>query len=192
MPSFSIHIAVCKSYLEKHHDIKNIQDFYIGNIAPDLEDKDKTHYTDPKRTPDNVSDFIKRKVSLYDFLINEQINSDYMKGYFLHLVTDYIFYCTFINKNYLDKVNFAQFHSDLYYSYNLKNNYINQKYQIDYKIFPQKYINKMNEILNECENKTGTDIIPTTRLDKFIEYISKLNLNDYKNKILQNKGNILP
>ena len=126
------------------------------------------------------------------YYLYRPINEIYQEGYFLHLVTDYIFYCTFINKNYLDKVNFAQFHSDLYYSYNLKNNYINQKYQIDYKIFPQKYINKMNEILNECENKTGTDIIPTTRLDKFIEYISKLNLNDYKNKILQNKGNILP
>lgn len=53
MPSFNIHLAVAKRYLDKHNDIKNTLDFYKGSIAPDLtNDKYKTHYTVPRSDSD--------------------------------------------------------------------------------------------------------------------------------------------
>ncbi|MCI8362355.1 MAG: hypothetical protein HFJ41_04385 [Clostridia bacterium] len=35
-------------------------------------------------------------------------------------------------------------------------------------------------------------LLPVDKLDKFIEYVSNISLEKYKNKILQNNTNVLP
>ena len=55
--------------------------FINGIIKPDLIEKEKSHYLDENGTP-----------KLEEFLKDIPLDTDYNKGYFLHLVTDYLFY----------------------------------------------------------------------------------------------------
>ncbi len=65
MPSFNIHLAVAKRYIEKHNDIKNTLDLYKGSIAPDLtNNKNNTHYTAPRKDNDTMSIQLTKKVLL--------------------------------------------------------------------------------------------------------------------------------
>ena len=81
MPGFVVHIAIAQEYLKKHRKAFS-QDFILGSIEPDFSsDKSLSHYgKSPAYT--NLSNFLK----------NTQPNSDFEQGYFLHLVTDYLFY----------------------------------------------------------------------------------------------------
>ena len=63
MASLTIHMAVGKRFIEKQN-IKNIADFYKGNIAPDLaNDKFASHYTGVKEKNDLIL-FLCKKVQL--------------------------------------------------------------------------------------------------------------------------------
>ena len=99
MPGYVIQLAVAKEYLRKNKKELN-KDFLKGSIAPDLTtDKTKTHYgKSPAYT--NLSKSLKQN----------KLESDYDKGAFLHLVTDYLFY----NK-YLEKLEKPQIYKDYDY-----------------------------------------------------------------------------
>ena len=94
MPGFIIHIAVGKEYIKKHeNEIKDVDEFIKGIVAPDLIsilnkeiNKSITHYGKLHN-----KDYIK---NLDTFLQNDKvdINNDYWKGYFIHLITIYCFY----------------------------------------------------------------------------------------------------
>ena len=83
MAGYVIHLAVGEEYLRKHpNEIKSYDEFIQGIIAPDdVKDKSLTHYG-PKSS----------KVNLKNFFEEKDIDSDFNKGYFIHLLTDYIFY----------------------------------------------------------------------------------------------------
>ena len=110
MPGYIIHIAVAKEYAKKHK-IKNVDDFIRGSIAPDFaNDKSTTHYgKSPAYT--NLGNYLKENTIL----------TDYDKGFFLHLITDYLFY----NK-YLNDISKPQ----IYYDYDFLNKEIIDKYEI--------------------------------------------------------------
>ena len=85
MPGYVIHLAVGKIY-EKNNKIKNISSFRKGLIAPDMsDDSPKAHYGTSSSQPD-----LKR------FLSENNDFDEYKEGYFLHLVTDYLFYNCFL------------------------------------------------------------------------------------------------
>ena len=87
MPGYVIHLAVAKVY-EKKYGIKDIKKFEQGVIAPD-QNKNKliSHYGPDSSHP-----------GLEKFLNQKGIEDEFDEGYFLHLVTDYLFYNKFLEK----------------------------------------------------------------------------------------------
>lgn len=147
MPGYVIHIATAQEYLKKQKKEYSI-DFIKGTIAPDLtDDKQKTHYgKSPAYT------------SLNNYVKLNKIDTDFNKGFFLHLITDYLFY----NK-YLEKIEKPQ----LYYDYDFTNGDLVEKYDV--------------KLLKEIESKVffenGIPKILTLDLaSKVIDEVSELNL----------------
>ena len=91
MASFNIHLAIAIKYLEKNK-IKDIVSFFKGNIDPDLvRDKEESHYS-IRADKDNLVKYLSTKIGLINFIKSNNIDKDYNKGIFLHLITDYVFF----------------------------------------------------------------------------------------------------
>lgn len=194
MASFNIHLAVGKRYIEKTKSIKDEKEFYKGIIEPDLvSDKAVSHYTGIK-DKNNLLIYLAQKVQLNEYLKNKSINSDYQKGVFLHLITDYLFFNNFFDYDYLSNISYSEFCKDLYYSYVITNDYLETKYKIDYTEFLNQIKNNIerNKKEKNTSNEIRTNILPFDSLDGFIEYVSEINLEEYKNKIIKNNKNVLP
>lgn len=158
MAGYVIHLAVAEEYLKKHSDFKEDYDEFIeGVIYPDsVTDKSLTHYGRKSS-----------KVILKDFLKENKLENSYKRGYFLHLVTDYLFY----NK-YLDI-----FTKDIYNDYDILNKFLIEKY--DVKI--------PNSIEDKVFYKEGKTILLTKELViKVIDEISDLDLNIIEKEIREN------
>jgi len=193
MASFDIHLAVAKRYIAKNH-INNENDFYEGTIDPDLnDDKNSSHYTE-KKNKNLLIPYLQGKVMLYKFLSENNIDDDYNKGVFLHLITDYLFYNDFFNINYLENVTYEEFIKDLYYSYDCTNEYLKDKYKINLNKFYEKInigVDREKKKKN-INNPSGKNILDFDKLSFFIERVSDINLEKYKDKLLEEKENILP
>lgn len=149
MPGFVIHLAVAQEYLKKHNRKYSLE-FMRGTVAPDFTtDKSKTHYgKSPAYT--NINGFLK----------DNKLDTDYNQGFFLHLVTDYLFY----NK-YLERREKAVLHND----YDLTNKELIEKYDVT-------LIEEVKEIV---QHKEGTPEILTHELVcKVIDEVSDLDLNE--------------
>ena len=96
--------------------------------------------------------------NLARYLKNNKLDTEFNKGCFLHLVTDYLFY----NK-YLDKIEKPQ----IYYDYDYTNEDIVNKYNLE---LPE-------EVSNKVFFKKGTPKILTLELEyKIIEEVSNLDI----------------
>lgn len=160
MAGYVIHLAIAEEYLRKHKDTKeDYEEFIKGVIYPDsVTDKSLTHYG-----------IKSSKVILKDFLQDNEINNSYMRGYFLHLITDYLFY----NK-YLEK-----FSKDIYNDYDILNKRLIEKYNV---VLP---VNIQNNVFY----KEGETKILTMELAiKIIDEISDLNLNAVEKEIRENSN----
>lgn len=158
MAGYVIHLAIAEEYLRKHKDIKeDYEEFIKGVIYPDsVTDKSLTHYG-----------IKSSKVILKDFLQDNEINNSYMRGYFLHLITDYLFY----NK-YLEK-----FTKDIYNDYDILNKRLIEKYNV---VLPENIQN--NVFYEDGETK----ILTMELAIKIIDEISDLNLNAVEKEIRKN------
>lgn len=158
MAGYVIHLAIAEEYLKKHKDVKEDYDEFIkGVIYPDsVTDKSLTHYG-----------IKSSKVILKDFLQDNEINNSYMRGYFLHLITDYLFY----NK-YLEK-----FTKDIYNDYDILNKRLIEKYNV---VLPENIQN--NVFYEDGETK----ILTMELAIKIIDEISDLNLNAVEKEIREN------
>lgn len=190
MAGFHIHIAIGKEYLKKNN-IKDTTSFMKGIIDPDFGNKKATHYSG-EQDKNNLISYLANKVDLYKYLLEHDIDSDYEKGVFLHLITDYEFFNHFFDKNYLSHINYEDFCKDLYYSYDVNNEYLLNKYKID--DFPfmdaiEKDIEKAHKEKNMTDEKR-VNILENEKVDEFIRDTASINLEDYRDKILENKGNI--
>lgn len=82
MAGYVIHLAVAEEYLRNHKQTENYEEFIEGIIFPDsVKDKSETHYA-VKSSKSNLDKFLKDK----------KIDNSFNRGYFLHLLTDYLFY----------------------------------------------------------------------------------------------------
>lgn len=193
MASFNIHLAIAKRYIEKVA-LANTKEFYEGIIEPDLaEDKKMSHYSGNQNKGDLLK-YLENKVQLNLFLKNNDISSSYQKGVFLHLITDYLFFNNFFDNEYLKNISYEEFMKDLYYSYDLVNEYLEDNYNVDCMNFVVKIkdmIEKDKEEKNS-NNEKRDNILPIDKIDKFIEYVSNVSIEDYRNKILKANRNILP
>ena len=93
---------------------------------------------------------------LNQFIQENGISSSYDEGYFLHLVTDYLFYNRFLNK----------WDTAIYDEYDKLNSRLIKKYGI---IIPEDVNKKVKLIDGE------TSIINEEDLCEFIESVSKIN-----------------
>lgn len=157
MPGYVIHIAVAQEYLKKSKLPYSI-DFIKGTIAPDLTNNKKdTHYGK-----------LPRYTNLNEFLTKNELNNDYMKGYFLHLITDYLFY-----NYYLEKTDREQLHSD----YDCLNKKIMDKYNVIL----------VDEVKQKVFFKNDKPVILSEELVyKVIDEVSELNLEQVKQEVLNN------
>lgn len=194
MASFNIHLAIGKRYIEKNSNINNIEEFYKGIIDPDLAINKKVSHYSGKQNKSNILEYLANKVLLNEFLSKETIDTDYQKGIFIHLITDYLFFNNFFEKEYLKNIKYDEFCKNLYYSYNKTNQYIEEKYKIDYLKYADQINNNIDKDNKEKNtiSKIGNNILPYNKLDNFIEYVSNINLEEYKNNIIKFRKNILP
>ena len=185
MASSAIHLAVAKKYYERNN-ISDYDNFIVGSLYPDAaDDKDQAHYTDRNRGTNNVS-YLQSKVNLYSFLKGRKELNDFELGWFLHLVTDYLFFDECFSKEYLLENSYEKFREDLYFAYNCLEKYVSDKYNIDkndYKSYPSEYYPGFE--YKEC-------ILSKEMIDEFIDRVSSIDINEYIKLIKINKANIKP
>lgn len=163
MPGFVIHLATAEQYIKKHSgEIKNKNEFLKGAVAPDMttkENKGITHYGN-----DSAQIFLRK------FLYEREIESDYDKGYFLHLVTDYIFYnklLTHISK-------------EIYNDYDILNQYLMEKYEVEL----------LEEVKYTVFFKDGKlKIVSKELVEQAIELASDNSLSKIKEEIMTSEYN---
>lgn len=163
MAGYIIHISVGEEYIRLHpNEIKNHEEFISGIIYPDsVADKSLTH-CGPKSSKVNLSNFFKDK----------DIDTDFNKGYFLHLVADYLFYNKFL------KV----FSKNIYNDYDILNRELE-------KIFN---VNVPNEIKDKVLYKSGqTQILNLDETIDFIKKVASYKLEDIKKEVLNGNENWL-
>lgn len=158
MPGYVIHLSIASEYLKKHNDIKDKDEFFKGVIAPDeTKNKVETHYGENPR-----------KTDLEKFLKNNEIDTCFNKGFFLHLLTDYLFY----NKYLKEKVEKSILHNE----YDFINEFLIKKYKI---AIPN---NIQDKIFFKNENPK---ILKKDFICKFIDDISNYNIHKTANEILK-------
>ncbi len=157
MPGYVIHLAIAKEYTKKHkNQIDDYNKFIEGVIYPDsVSDKSITHYGEKSS-----------KANLKEFLLENNIEDSYNKGYFLHLVTDYLFYNKFLD--YCSK--------DIYNDYDILNKYLEEKYDVD---IPKKV--EKNVFYKEGKLK----ILNLEDTIEFINMVSNYDLHEIKNLVLK-------
>ena len=158
MPGYVIHLATANEYIRKNKDeIKNKEEFFKGCIAPDQtskENKKITHYGNGSA-----------EVELRKYLKSKNPDSDFEKGYFLHLITDYIFY----NKL-LECIS-----KQIYNDYDILNESLIKKYKVIL----------LDEIKDSIFYTNGeTKILSKELAEKTIEIVSSLTLDEVKNEII--------
>ena len=146
MPGYIIHLAIGKVY-SQNYKIENLDGFEKGIVAPDIiKDKQQSHYG-PNSSNPGLSKFI-------------QINGiwdSYNEGYFLHLVTDYLFYNKFLKR----------WDSSIYNDYNKLNGKLIKKYKIKIPKAIEKEVKFINGSLSVLDEK---------KICHFIDFVGKLNL----------------
>lgn len=146
MPGYVIHLAVGKVY-SQNNKINNLSEFQKGIIAPDMaRDKCKSHYGPYSSQPD-----LKKYVEL-----NKDLD-EFKEGYFLHLITDYLFYNRFLTK----------WNADIYRDYNKLNSIIIKRYEI---VIPE-------EIQCVVQYEDGIpSVLEENKLYRFINSVGKINI----------------
>lgn len=191
MASFNIHLAVAKLYAERRH-IKDLRAFYKGTIDPDLTDeKDTTHYghTPDIKTERDTWNRIVRKVDLKKYLETHNLDNDYNRGYFLHLVVDLKFFHEFFGKTLLSGIDTDIFSANLYYTYGLLNSYLVKHYNLDEicidKIadfsFMNKKVKQAHDIIAGAKNDSNhspKSVFDIASIDAFIREVANVDLEN--------------
>ncbi len=163
MPGYIIHLAVAQEYVKKHtNKPEQYEEFIEGVIAPDsVKDKSKTHYGPASS-----------KSNLHKFLESNDIQSSYKRGYFLHLLTDYLFYNKYINK----------FSKEIVYNdYDILNKGLLEKYKVD---IPEKV---KKEVFFKDMHGASPKILSKELVEGFINDISDLDIDNIAKDVIENE-----
>lgn len=158
MAGYVIHLAVAEEYLKNTKKTEDYNDFIKGVLAPDeVKDKSLTHYGSSSG-----------ETHLDRFLKEVNLDNSFNRGYFLHLVTDYIFY---------NKI-FDTYSKDIYNDYDILNAILIEKYKV--KIPKQ--------IENSIFYKKGElKILNLEKVEECIKLASSMELDNIKREILDPK-----
>ena len=110
------------------------------------------------------------------------VDTDYDRGIFFHLVTDYEFYTSFLNKEKLKSLDYTTFKEYIYHDYESVNNHVKSKYGV---VLPESI--KKYDISNGDDN---CYLIDRNELDIFITSLGCISLDDYMNTIKERKKQI--
>ena len=195
MAGFMIHFAVGKMYAEKQGGITNFEDFYTGILAPDLaKDKFKSHYTHSIHRED-LKDHLSKKVQLHEYLKENSLETDYDKGVFLHLVTDYIYFNHYFDEELIKNSTFYDFFQKMYKSYDCTNDFLIEKYGIKECPYSKVLIDEIENakiVKKDFNVEEGENILNIDDLTTFIDYVSSIDLKKYATQIKANDKNIPP
>lgn len=185
MASAAIHLAIAKKYIEKHNNL-NYKEFIKGTLFPDAEANSiELHY--PKSSLiGKLAIGVYDKVDLYAFLLDHPKLNDFELSWFLHLVTDYLFFQDCFNRDYLMNTDCEKFCKELYYAYNCLDSYLFDKYHItqdDFKDYPSEYYPGVP--YEKC-------LLSKDLIDNFIKRVSSIDLDKYIKKIKKYQGNVKP
>ena len=123
MASFSMHLAIAKLYLKTHPE-EDIEEFINGTLAPDLtNDKSATHYGRHSGWANPAK---------YLLSNGNDIENSFKKAYFLHLITDYLFYHKLIDiDEYLDKLGVEEWRRRHRTDFDILEDEIKKKYELE-------------------------------------------------------------
>lgn len=171
MPGFTIHLAIANEYAKKKKEkVKNMNEFLEGTIAPDYiflinQDisKDITHYG-------KWGDWTTNDQEIYfDKFFedkNVDLQNDYWKGYFLHLLVDYYFG----KKYFYEEMRKSKENNDKFYNdYDCTNKEVIEKYNIE-------IIEKIKKYMSCIKEKPK--YLNINKVNKFIEDMANLNLEE--------------
>jgi hypothetical protein len=189
MASLLMHLIIAENYAT-NNNIDNIDDFVEGNLAPDLvPDKSVSHYS--KRSNANYIEQLQNKVNLKDFCKEHTIDNTFDKGYFLHLLTDYIFYKLYLSnsKPLLDVFNIEPLNINqyLYSDYDkivnpLVDKYAPQRLHLIPSHFLQNKSNGNCQILNHDAIKQIIDFCTQIDLENEYNHIKKYGFLSFDNQ----------
>ena len=174
MASFSMHLAIAKLYLEIHPE-EDIDEFIKGTLAPDLtNDKSVSHYGKHSAWS-NPAKYLQSNE-------NDTENS-FKKAYFLHLITDYLFYHKLIDiDDYLEKLGVDEWRRRHRTDFDILEDEIKKKYGIE------DMVEKLPDHIKKHMTKTQGEltIFERNSLFEFFEDISKIDLIKMKDELLKN------
>jgi hypothetical protein len=150
----------------------------------------KTHFS-LQPVGDNVAENLKNKVDSVQFF-KLPLDNDFQKGVFFHLLTDYIFYNFYFDRDFLGTQTHNEFSGDLYSSYNLTNDWLERTYRTDRiktdfaELMAQNIKNLQSarpEILSAIPPAlSGVNFLSDTdKLSRFIDFVSSFDLQRLKN-----------
>lgn len=164
MPGFVIHLCIAKEYIRKHKNIENENEFFDGAIYPDTLNKSESHY----------SPGLSNDTNLYKFLLNQKIDTSFNKGWFLHLLSDCLFY-----KKYFTEC--GKISSELLYNdYDVINKPLKEKYELS-------YVPKEAEYFFNIEKEGKTVYYHYDKVVDFIDIVSNFDLDKLAEEILLKK-----
>ena len=169
MASLYMHLFVAQEYLKKNSNKEKENEFIEGSIAPDLvDDKPKSHYGP-----------ITAKPNLRAFLKNNNVNNSYYRGYFLHLLTDYLFYNYLIDiDKVVEQIGVEEWKRKLYKDYNGISSKIANRINIETPEQLKKYV---------VSEEEATELFREQDLFDFLVNIARINIDEMVKKIQKEK-----
>ena len=196
MASFSMHLAIAKLYLKTHPE-EDIDEFVKGTLEPDLVpsiEKGRTHYG-LHAAWSNPAKYLQEN--------GKSIENSRKRGYFLHLVTDYLFYHKLIdidkilNKQDLEYLeNISKVHNAAIsgepnldeWIINQRNDFSVLEGEIRNRYDIEKYIDFLPENIKKVmTSKEGElKVFERESLYRFLEDMSQIDLDKLSEELLKN------
>ena len=164
MPSLVMYLAIAKKYMEKHPE-ENEEEFIEGILAPDrrrnlTSEMAKLHYGEKtSHRPD-----------LNRYYHEQGLESSYNRGYFLNLLTDYLFYNRYLQ----------EYSADIFYDFKRMNKRIEDKYDVH---VPKELESRMDYEDGELK------IVDEKSVYKFINAVGNIDLARYREHINEQDEN---
>lgn len=156
MPSDVIHLAIAEEQLKRNNRREeNYEEFIKGVIYPDsVRDKSLTHYGE-----------CSSKSNLFKFVQENNMADSFKRGYFLHLLTDYLFYNHCIE----------YWSTDIYSDYSILDKELIQKY----------HVAPSTETINYVEFKQSDElkILSLPMVERFIDKVAELDIDNVTKEI---------
>ena len=127
-------------------------------------------------------------MDIENYLKENEIKSDFDRGYALHILADELFFKEFFTEEYFEKHTEEEFFQNLYKSYDALNLYLIEKYNIEISDdMEQRIDDKIKEAIKRKaidKNQKFENILPVNKVDMFIEKMSDIDIDLYsKNEL---------